>query len=137
MINLAIADFNTRRVLVDNRSSANILYYSTFQQMRIGREQLMPSNIPLVGFGGMKVMPIGSIALPITIDTYPQQITKVTFLLVDCSLAYNVIIGRPTLNTWRVITSIYHLLLKFPMEFGIGKAYKDQMAAWERYVTML
>ena len=106
--------------------------------MRIGRERLMPSNIPLVGFGGMKVMPVGSIALPVTIDTYRQQITKeVTFLLVDCSLAYNVIIKRPTLNTWRAITSIYHLLLKFPMEFGIGKACKDQMAAWECYVTML
>ena len=38
VINLTIADFNTRRVLVDNRSSANILYYPAFQQMRIGRE---------------------------------------------------------------------------------------------------
>ena len=38
VINLTIADFNTLRVLVDNGSSADILYYPTFQQMRIGKE---------------------------------------------------------------------------------------------------
>jgi len=138
VINLAIADFNTRRVLVDNGSSANILYYPAFQQMRINREQLMPSDIPLVGFGGIKFMPVGSIALSVTIGTYPQQITKdATFLVVDCSSAYNAIIGWPTLNTWRAVTSIYHLLLKFPTDCGIGKARGDQMAARERYVAML
>ena len=93
VINLAIANFNTRRVLVDNGSSANILYYPAFQQIRIGRERLRPLNVPLVGFNGTKVMPVGSVTLSITIGTYPQQITKdVTFLVVDCSSAYNAII---------------------------------------------
>ena len=31
-----IADYTTRKVLVDNGSSTNILYYPTFQQMRLG-----------------------------------------------------------------------------------------------------
>ena len=31
VINLSIADFNTQWVLVDNGSSADILYYPTFQ----------------------------------------------------------------------------------------------------------
>jgi len=60
----------------------------------------MPSDVPLVGFGRMKVMAVESVMLPITIGTYPQQITKdVTFLVVNCSSAYNAIIGRSTLNT--------------------------------------
>ena len=60
----------------------------------------MPSDIPLVGFSRMKVMPVESVMLPVTIGTYPQQITKdVTFLVVDCLSAYNAIIERPTLNT--------------------------------------
>ena len=36
VITLLIANYTTRRVLVDNGSSADILYYPTFQQMRLG-----------------------------------------------------------------------------------------------------
>ena len=38
VINLTIADFNTQQALVDNGSSADILYYPAFQQIRINRE---------------------------------------------------------------------------------------------------
>ena len=36
VITLLIADYTTRRVLVDNGSLADILYYPAFQQMRLG-----------------------------------------------------------------------------------------------------
>ena len=55
VITLLIADYTTRRVLVDNGNAADILYYLAFQQMRLGRDQLRPMNSPLVDFGGMKV----------------------------------------------------------------------------------
>ena len=71
VINLTIVDFNTRWVLVDNGSLTDILYYPAFQQMRIGRERLIPADTSLVGFGGTKVIPVGSITLPVTIVTYP------------------------------------------------------------------
>ena len=71
VINLTIVDFNTRWVLVENGSLTDILYYLAFQQMRIGRERLTPADTPLVGFGGTKVIPVGSITLPVTIVTYP------------------------------------------------------------------
>ena len=88
------------RVLVDNGSSTDILYYSEFQQMRIDRERLIPTNAPLVGFGGTRVFLVGTVTLSVMVGNYLQQITKdVTFLVVDCSSAYNVILGRPTLNS--------------------------------------
>ena len=97
VITLLIVDYTTRRVLVDNGNSADILYYPAFQQMRLGRDQLRPVNSPLVGFSGMKVQPVGTISLSVVMGTYPQQITKdVNFLVVDCSSSYNAIIGRPT-----------------------------------------
>ena len=71
VITLLIADYTTRRVLVDNGSSADILYYPTFQQMTLGRDQLRLVNSPLVGFDGMKVQPVGTISLSVVAGTYP------------------------------------------------------------------
>ena len=57
--------------------------------------------------------------------------------MVDCSSSYNVIIGRPTLNSWKAVTSTYHLSVKFPTEYRIGQAQGDQLAARECYLTMM
>ena len=59
------------------------------------------------------------------------------FLVLDCSLSYNAIIERPTLNSWKAVTSTYHLSLKFPMEYGVGQVQEDQLAARECYLAML
>ena len=57
--------------------------------------------------------------------------------MVDCSSSYNAIIGRPTLNIWKAITSTYHLSVKFPTEYEIGQAQGDQLAARECYLATL
>ncbi|XP_065623492.1 uncharacterized protein LOC136064943 [Quercus suber] len=122
VITLLIAYYRTKRVLVDNGSSADILYCPTFQQMRLRRDQHHPASSPLIGFGGMKVQPVGTIILPVMVGSYPQQITKeVNFLVVDCSFSYNAIIGRPTLNSSK----------------AIGKLQGDQLAARECYLAIL
>ena len=100
VISMRVGDYNTHRVLVDNGSSVDILYYPAFQQVRIDRERLVSVNAPLVGFGGTRVHPLDAITLSVTVSDYPQQITKdVTFLVVNCSSTYNAILGRPTLNS--------------------------------------
>uniref|UniRef100_A0A2N9ECS2 RNase H type-1 domain-containing protein n=1 Tax=Fagus sylvatica TaxID=28930 RepID=A0A2N9ECS2_FAGSY len=116
--------------------SADIIYLTAFQQMRIGKDQLRPIETPLVGFAGTSVYPLGIISLQIVAGTYPKQATKkVEFLVVDCPSAYNVIIGRPTLNRLRAVTSTYHLLVRFPTEHGIGEMKGDQAMARECYLT--
>ena len=86
VITLMIANYTTRRVLVDNGSFANILYYQAFQQIRVSKELLCPVNVPQIRFGGIKVLPVGTISLPVVVGSYPQQINKeVNFLVVDCS----------------------------------------------------
>ena len=138
IIALLIADYTTRRVLVENRSSADILYYPTFQQMKFEQNQLRLVNSPLVGFGGIKAKPVGTVTLTVVVGAYPQQVTKdVNFLLVDCSSSYNAIIGRPTLNNWKAVTSTYHLSVKFPTEYGVGQVQGDQLVAKECYLAML
>ena len=94
--------------------------------MGIDKARLIPTNAPLVGFRGTKVFPLGAVTLSVTVGDYPQQITRdVTFLVVDCSSAYNGILRRPTLNSWKVVTSTYHLMIKFPIEYGIGELQGD------------
>ena len=78
------------------------------------------------------------VTLLVTVEDYPQQITRdVTFLVVDCSSAYNAILGRPTLNSWKAMTSTYHLMIKFPTEYEVGEVRGNQVAARECYITML
>ena len=106
--------------------------------MRIGRERLIPTNTPLVGFGGTRVLPLSAVTLFVVVGDYPQQITKdVTFLVVDCSSAYNAILGQPSLNLWKAVTSTYHLMIKFPTDYGVGELRGNQVAARECYVVMM
>ena len=85
VVSIRIEDYNMHRVLIDNGSSADILYYPAFQQMGISRERLVPTNAPLGSFEGTRVLPLGAVTLSVMVGDYPQQITKnVTFLVVDC-----------------------------------------------------
>ena len=59
VIALMIANYTSRRVLIDNDSSANIFHYPAFQHMRIIKELIHPVNVSLIGFGGIKVLPVG------------------------------------------------------------------------------
>ena len=106
--------------------------------MKIDRERLTLTNAPLVGFGGTRVFPLGVITLAVRAGDYPRQITReVMFLVVDCSSAYNAILRRPTLNSWKVVTSTYHLMIKFPTDYGVGELQENQVAAWECYIAMI
>ena len=86
----------------------------------------------------MKVQPVGTVTLSVVVEAYPQQITKeVNFLMVDCSSSYNAIIGRPNLNGWKAVTSIYHLSIKFPTKYGVGQVQREQLVVRECYLAML
>ena len=117
VIVIMIEGFNTIRVLVDNGSSADIIYLSAFQQLKVEQKILCPFESPLVSFSGDKVYPCGIVTLTITASSYPCQVTnKHNFLVVDSPSSYNVIIGRPTLNCSKASTSMYCLKVKFPTE---------------------
>ena len=97
---LIIEGFNTRRILMDNDSFADIIYLSSFQKLKVDPKRLHPFESPLVNISGDRVYPKGIVTLTITVRSYPQQLTRqLDFLAIDCSSSYNVIIGRPTLKS--------------------------------------
>ena len=138
VVSQRVRDYNMHRVLVDNGNSVDICYYSAFQEMRIDKKQLVPINALLVGFKGTRMFPLGAITLLVTVGDYPQQITKdVTFLVVNCSSTYNAILRRPTFNSWKAVTSTYHLMIKFPTDYGVEELRGNQVTARECYIAML
>ena len=66
VVRVAVANKTVYRVLVDNRSSADIIFASAFNKMGIRREKIEPVNAHLRGFSGERVLPLGSIQLVLT-----------------------------------------------------------------------
>ena len=99
VIRAVVANKTVHRVLIDNRSSADIIFASAFDKMDIGRAKLELVNTHFRGFSGDKVLPLGSIKLVITLGDPPcQATTTAKFLVVDAPSAYNMLLGRPSLR---------------------------------------
>ncbi|GFS41571.1 hypothetical protein Acr_00g0075160 [Actinidia rufa] len=69
VVSAVIAYFNVQRILIDNRSSADILFISAFERIKIGLDKLHHFCTPLVSFGGNMTHPLGWIKLPVTLGT--------------------------------------------------------------------
>ena len=134
VIKAVVANKTIHRVLVDNGSLDDIIFASAFDKMGIEREKLDPVSTHLRGFSREKVLPLGSIQLVLTLGDPPcQATTTIRFLIVDAPSAYNVLLGRPSLNAIKVIPSAYHMVIKFPTTNEVGMVRGDQRVARECY----
>ena len=65
---------------------------------------------------------MGVITLPMMVEEYPREsCVMLDFLVIDQPSAFNAVLGRPSLRALKAITSIYHLLMKFPTPNGVGQ----------------
>ncbi|KAL0420377.1 UNVERIFIED_CONTAM: hypothetical protein Slati_3060600, partial [Sesamum latifolium] len=112
-----LANYEVERIFIDSESSTDILFGKAFDQMQLGDAPLEEVNTSLYGFAGEVVHPRGLISLPLTLGTGPTQKTCVLkFLVVDVPSAYNVILGRPTLNMFQAKRCPKELLEEPPRE---------------------
>ncbi|XP_038989097.1 uncharacterized protein LOC120112949 [Phoenix dactylifera] len=136
VISMVVNKFHVKRVLVDNGSLANVLYYHVYQKIGLVESQLRKINTPLVGFIGDSVPVAGEVSLLVTVGLAPRESTvRMDFLVVRLLAVYNVILGRPRLNALQAVVSTYHLLVRFPTAEGIGEARGDQMMAKQCYIA--
>ncbi|XP_072080834.1 uncharacterized protein [Arachis hypogaea] len=135
VISITTRDLLIRKVLLDQGSSANIMFLSTFKKMQLNEKALQPSSGELVGFSGERIPVTGYIWVRTTLGEPPHSKTlDIQYLIVDCFSPYNIILGRPSLNAFGVIVSTIHLCVKFCSEVGtIATVHSDRKEARQCY----
>ncbi|XP_009769586.1 uncharacterized protein [Nicotiana sylvestris] len=126
VISLNILDFKIKCVLVDPRSSTNIIQLIVLEQAKL-TGSIVPATKLLVGFNLANVTTQREILLPTNAE---RVMTTTLFEVVDGYMGYNIILGRQWLHDMNVVPSTYYQLLNFPTLEGIKKR-GDQPAARE------
>jgi len=139
VISIEVAEYGIGKVLVDQRSSVNILYWKTFQKMNLSEDLIVPYNENIVGFSGERVDMRGYLDLRTRIGSRRDgREVRVRFILVEANTSYNVLLGRPCLNVFGAIVSTLHLEMKFPLDKGtICTVHADQQIARQCYAAGL
>ncbi|XP_057771003.1 uncharacterized protein LOC130990786 [Salvia miltiorrhiza] len=134
VISIYIANFLTKRVLIDNGSSANILFFSAYREMGLDESKLIKKAAVLVGFSGESTTTVGEINIPI----YAEGVNLSTrFLAVDAPSAYNVILGRPWIHEMEAVPSTYHQVIRFPTKWGVKEIEGEQKDTRACYQTTM
>ncbi|KAL0373493.1 UNVERIFIED_CONTAM: Retrovirus-related Pol polyprotein from transposon gypsy [Sesamum radiatum] len=137
VISATLSNFWVKKVLVDSGSSTDIIFYDAYVQLGIDNAQLWKVNNPLTGFSGEMIEPLEEVTLPLSLGSYPKRSSKmVKFLIVNAPSAYNIILGRLSLNIFRAIASTYHMKLKFQLR-RCGRATGGERMARECYANTL
>ena len=91
--------------------------------------------MPLVGFGGQTTYPLGSKKLSMRVGDKDNS----RIVVVDIPMAYNVILGRPTLGAIKTVIAPYFLLMQFKLDDDgrVRALYGDQKMAHECYYVGL
>ena len=120
VIKTNIAAWEISRILIDTGSSADIIFANTFDQMKLSRNQLQPSESPLIGFGGKQIQALGKISLPVSFGTQANARTEyITFDVVDLYYPYNAILGRGFTTKFNAALHMAYLCMKIPALHGI------------------
>ncbi|RRT59911.1 hypothetical protein B296_00028363, partial [Ensete ventricosum] len=113
VVTVHIANAQIKRVMIDTRSSINVLYFDAFQKLGLTIIDLSSVSSTLTGFTGDSIAPLGMTILLVTIGQELRSKTRmITFMVVNLMLAYNVIFNRSILNKLRAIVSTYHQGMK-------------------------
>ncbi|KAL0420238.1 UNVERIFIED_CONTAM: hypothetical protein Slati_3046700 [Sesamum latifolium] len=138
VITAVLANYEAGRIFIDSGSSVDILFGEAYDQMQLGDVSLEKVNTSLYGFAGEVMHPRGMVSLPLTMGRGTTRKTcLLKFLVVDVPSAYNVILGRPMLNTFQAVISTYHKKIKFPTPGGVGEVQSDPLQSRRCYVDVV
>jgi hypothetical protein len=130
VIEVNIAGWIIGKVLVDNGSSADILFLKTFEKMNLSQHMLHPPKYPLQGFGGKPIKPVGKISLPVSFgDLDNARIENLIFDVVDIYHPYLAIFGRGFMKKFDTVIRQQFLCMKIHAPKEIITVFGDQQEA--------
>jgi hypothetical protein len=97
LVSPTISNVMLYHVLIDGGAALNLISLVAFRKLQILMGKLQPSH-PFSGVGPVSVTPHGCISHPITFGTAENFcMESVLFDVVEVSLPFNTILGRPAL----------------------------------------
>jgi len=139
VISMVIVGRRVHRVLVDQGSSADVIFWSTFIKLQLSPDRLRPYNDCLYGFAGNQVEMRGHVELRTTFTDDTSSCTiNIKYLVVNVVSAYNILLSRPAINRLGAVASSRHMKMKLPSpEGGVIVIKSDQKAARKCYENSL
>ena len=93
VVTIKLGQMKMKRVLIDTESTADLITMDCLKQMKFEEKYLQPVDKPLIGFGGNRVLPLGTILLPVRVAERNNCKTMPTcFIVVDLKF--------PTMPSW-------------------------------------
>ena len=106
------------RILIDGRSTVNILPLKILKELGIFLDELLPSKLMIQGFNQCGQRAIGKIRLQMLIG---EMESSALFHVIDAKTTYKLLIRRPWLHEYGVVPSTYHQCFKYFQDGQVKK----------------
>ncbi|XP_020972834.1 uncharacterized protein LOC110269384 [Arachis ipaensis] len=108
-----------KRILVDTGADSNIMFRNVFDALGLRDTDLRGNQHGVVGLCDNFIKPDGVISLPVSIGRgRGKRSLMAEFVVLRDSTAYNLILGRKTINEFGAVISTKLLLMKFVADDG-------------------
>ncbi|XP_072060336.1 uncharacterized protein [Arachis hypogaea] len=116
-----------KRILVDTGADSNIMFRNVFDALGLKDADLTTHQHGVIGLGDHFIKPDGVISLPISVgQAQGRRSAMAEFVILRDSTAYNIILGRKTINDVEAIINTKLLVMKFVTDDGsIGSLRGD------------
>ncbi|XP_050919093.1 uncharacterized protein LOC127136596 [Lathyrus oleraceus] len=111
------------RVLVDTRSSLNVMPKRTLSKLSYQGPAMKLSALIVKAFDGSRRTVIGEVELPILIGPH---IFPINFQIMDINSMYSYLLGRPWIHAIGAVTSTLHQKMKFVMDNQLIIIYGEE-----------
>ena len=105
-----------RRVLVDTRTSLNLIALSTLEDVGLVDRRILGTPVEIIGFGGSVESTEGYVQLALRVGPI---VALTRFHVINAEVSYHVLLGCPWLHKHRLIPSTYHQYIKGRLNRGL------------------